>query len=146
MIKDCWYNFIPFLKLFSNSCFLSDFSLPFGKKPLLSVFSKRKEWSSKQRLISIINDFSKIFDFVIPDNIFHYLNKDFFTFKSTPTDPITHFDSVTTLVSFQPPVGTTSFYVSKDFDMFLHALLFRRLNKWLRTICWSINSLDLLPD
>ena len=146
MLKDCWYNFISVLKLFSISAFLSEVFLPFGKKPMLTMFSKRMEWSSEQRQISILNAFSKIFGFVIPNHVSRYLNDDFFTSKSTATDPIIHFVSVTLLVHFQRPAGTSSFDVSKDYGIFLHSLLFRRLNKWLRILCWSINSCDLLLD
>ena len=146
MLKDCWYNFISVLKLFSNSAFLSEVSLPFGKRPILPMLSIRKEWSKEKRQISILNDFSKIFGFVIPDYVSHYFNNDFFVSKLINTNPIKHFDSVTPWVYsyFQRPVDTTSFDVSKDFDISLCLLRFRMLNKWLRTICWFINSFDLL--
>jgi hypothetical protein len=87
--------------------------------------------------ISILNNFSKIFEFIIYDhlyNLFKYrLNPSqhgFRKFNSTATNLVNYLNSIIPSVSSQGQTDSVYFDLTKAFDIVLHNILLRKLSNW----------------
>jgi hypothetical protein len=104
----------------------------------LSLFSEGKTSSVRNfRPIAIFNNFSKVFEIIILDHIYHLfkskLNSSqhgFIKSKSTITNLVTFLDFVTLLVCSQGQVDSIYYDFSNAFDIFPHALLVHKLDNY----------------
>jgi hypothetical protein len=90
---------------------------------------------SNYRPISILNTFSKLFEFVVHDHVSHYLKSKlnpcqhgFTKYKSTITNLVTYLDFITPLVSSRGQVDAIYFDLSSAFDLVPHTLLLQKLS------------------
>jgi hypothetical protein len=100
-------------------------------------FEKKKDESSfvsNYRSISLVNNFSKVLEFVVNCHMSHYftskLNPNqhgFVKMKSTITNLVTYFDFISPFVSFQRQVDSVYFDCSSAFDFVPHSVLFYKL-------------------
>jgi hypothetical protein len=89
------------------------------------------------RPISILNNFSKVFEFVIHYHVLYYLQSKlnccqhgFIKFRSTTSNLVTYLDYITPLVSSQLQVDAIYFDFSSAFDLVSHTLLLRKLSSF----------------
>jgi hypothetical protein len=85
---------------------------------------------SNYRPISLLNNFSKLFEFVIHDRVLHYLKfklsphqHGFSKSKSTNTNLVTYLDFISPLVCSQRQVDAIYFDLRNAFDLVPHSLL-----------------------
>jgi hypothetical protein len=84
--------------------------------------------------ISLLNNFSKVFEFVLHSQMSHYftskLNPNqhgFLKMKSTTTNLVTYLDFISPLVFYQRQVDSIYFDFSSAFEFFLHFILLYKL-------------------
>jgi hypothetical protein len=87
---------------------------------------------SNYRPISLLNNFSKLFEFIIHDDVSHYAkfnpNQHGFTrTKSTVTNLVTYLDFLTPVVRGQRQADAIYFDVSNAFDLVPHNMLLHKL-------------------
>jgi hypothetical protein len=103
------------------------------------------------RPITILNNFSKIFESIIHDQISFYFKfkphpsqHGSIKSKSTATNLVTYLNSITVSVSSQGQTDTIYFDPSQAFDKVSHTLLLHKLNSyglserhitWLKVVC-----------
>jgi hypothetical protein len=87
------------------------------------------------RPISVLNNFSKLFQFIIHDHVLHYItlnpNQHGFTkSKSTVTNLVTFLDFMTPVVRGQRQAGAVYFDLPYAFDLVPHNLLLHKLSSF----------------
>jgi hypothetical protein len=89
---------------------------------------------SNYRPISLLNNFSKVFEFLMHNHMSHYfkhkLNPSqpvFLKYKSTTTDLVTYLDFLLPLVSSQRQLDSIHFDLSSAFDLVSHPILLHKL-------------------
>jgi hypothetical protein len=103
---------------------------------VVPIFKKGNSASvNNYRLISILNNFSKLFEYVIHDHASHYLKlklnpcqHGFTKSKSTTTNLVTYLDFITPLVGSQRQVDTVYFDLTSAFNRVPHSLLLHKLS------------------
>jgi hypothetical protein len=126
-----WSIFLILVLL--RSCFL----LP-GKKLLVPTFKKvNSSLIANYRPNSILNNLSKVFEFVISDHVSYYLQSKlnccqhgFIKSRSTTSSLVTYLDYITPLVSSQRQVDAIYFDFSSAFDLVSHTLLLGKLSSF----------------
>jgi hypothetical protein len=83
--------------------------------------------------MSLLNIFSKLFEFVIHNHVSHYLNFEispyqrcFSKSKSAVTNSVTYVDSVSPLVESQRQADAIYFDLSYAFNFFSHSLILHK--------------------
>jgi hypothetical protein len=131
-IKGFSIIFAPLLKyIFDLSLSQEHFPTQWKKAVIVPILKKGNSFSiSNYRPISLLNNFSKVFEFAIHDHMSHYfkhkLNRSqyvFFKSKFTTTDLVTYLDFISRLVSSQRQVDFIYFGLSSAFDLALHPIL-----------------------
>jgi hypothetical protein len=103
---------------------------------IIPVFKKGKRTSlSNYRAISLVSNFSKLFELVIHDHISHYLKSKisphqhgFTKAKSTSTNLVTYVDFIAPLAGSQRQADAIYFDLSSAFDLVNHSLLLHKLS------------------
>jgi hypothetical protein len=136
VIKGCSELFVPVIK------FMFNLSLSQHKSPTLwkqaavvPVFNKGSCASvSNCRPISILNDFSEVFELIIHDHVSHYFKRKlntcqhgFTKSKSAVTNSVTYLDFVTPLVCSERQVDAVYFDLSSVLGLVTYALLLHKL-------------------
>jgi hypothetical protein len=112
------------------------FSSAVEKKAVIVPILKKGNSSfvSNYKPISLLNNFSKVFGFVIHDHMSHYLKHtlnpsqhDFLKFKSKTTNLITYPDFIFPLVRYQRQVDSVYSNLSSAFDLVSHPILLSKL-------------------
>jgi hypothetical protein len=92
---------------------------------------------SNYRPISILNNFSKIYEFIVYDHLYNFfryrLNPSqhgFRKFNSTATNLVTYFNSIIPSVSSQGQTDSVYFDLTKAFDIVPHDILLRKLSNF----------------
>jgi hypothetical protein len=102
------------------------------------VFRKGKTSSvGNYRPIAILNNFSKVFEFVIHDQVSYFLKSKlnssqhgFIKSKSIVTNLVTFLDFVTPIVCSQGQTDSLYFDFSNGFDILPHPLLLHKLSNY----------------
>jgi hypothetical protein len=108
------------------------------KAAILPIFKKGNiSLIANYRPISILNNFSKVFEFVIYDHVSHYFQSKlnccqhgFIKSRSTTSNLVTYLDYITPLVSSQRHVDAIYFDFSSAFDLVSHTLLLGKLSSF----------------
>jgi hypothetical protein len=139
IIKGCIDIFVPLLKyIFSLSLSQQLFPSSLKQVAIVPIFKK----GSSSLLVNyhptlILNDFLKVFEFVIHDHIshYHYLQAKLNTCehgliksRSTTSNLVIYLDYLTPLVSSQHQVDGIYFDFSSVFDLVSHTLLLGKLS------------------
>jgi hypothetical protein len=89
------------------------------------------------RPISILNNFSKVFEFVMYNHVSYYLQSKlnccqhgFIKCTSTTSNLVNYLDNITPLVSSQHQVDVIYFDFSSAFDLVSHTLLLNKLSSF----------------
>jgi hypothetical protein len=89
---------------------------------------------SNYRPISLLNNFSKVFEFVVHSQMSHYFTSklnpnqhDFVKMKSTTTNLVTYLDFISPLVSSQRQVDSIYYDFSSALEFFPHSVLLHKL-------------------
>jgi hypothetical protein len=131
VIKGCSEVFVPVLKfIFNLSLSQHKFPTQWKQVAAVPVFKKGNRASvSNYRPISILNNFSKVFEYIMHDHVSHYFTHKlnpcqhgFTKSKSTVTNLVTYLDFVTPLVCSHHQVAVY-FDPSSAFDLVPHSLL-----------------------
>jgi hypothetical protein len=137
VIKGCSEIFIPVLKhIFNLSLSQQYFPTERKQAAFVPVFKKGNSASvSNYRPISILNNFSKLFELVIQDHISHYLKftlnpcqHSFTKSKSTVTNLVSYLESISPLVTSQGQTDAIYFDLSSAFDLVPHTPLLQKLS------------------
>ena len=137
IIKGCSDIFVPVLKfIFNLSLCQRSFPTLWKQTAVIPVFKKGNRASvNNYRPISILNTFSKIFEFVIYEQVFHYVKSKFnpsqhgfMKSKSTATNLVAYLDFIAPLVHSQRQVDSIYFDFSNAFDLVSHEMLLRKLS------------------
>jgi hypothetical protein len=135
IIKGCSTIFAPLLKyIFNLSLSQEHFSAQWKKAIIVPIFKKgNTSLVCNYRPISLLNNFSKVFEFAMHDHMSHYFTHKlhpnqhgFLKRKSTTTNLVTYLDFISSLVSSQRQVDSIYFDLSSAFDLVPHPAL---LNK-----------------
>jgi hypothetical protein len=134
IIKGCSTIFAPLFKYTFNLS-LSQEHFPAQWKKAVIVPSLKKgntSFVSNYRPISLLNNFSKVFEFAIHDHMSHYFKHKlhpsqhgFLKYKSTTTTLATYLDFISPLVSSQRQVDSIYFDLSSAFDLVPHPRLLK---------------------
>jgi hypothetical protein len=137
IVNGCSEIFIPFLKFIFNLS-LSERSFPtlWKQAAVIAVLKKANGASVyNYRPISILNAFSKIFEFVIQEHVSYCFKSKlnpsqhgFMKSKSTATNRVCYLDAIVPLVDSQRQADSIYFDFSNAFDRVPHELLLRKLN------------------
>jgi hypothetical protein len=129
IIKGCIDIFVPILKHIFNLS-LSEHCLPilWKQAAIIPVFKNGKRTPvSNYRAISLVSNFSKLFEFVIRDYISHYLKSKispyhhgFTKVKSASTNLVAYVDFIAPLVGSQRQADAIYFDLSNAFDLVPH--------------------------
>jgi hypothetical protein len=126
IIKGCSAIFIPILRhIFNLSLNQQYFSAAWKEAAIVPVFKRDNHAAmSNYRPISILNNFSKLFEFIIHDHILHYAkfnpNQHGFTrTKSTGTNLVTFLDFLTPVVHGQHQADAIYLDLFNAFDLVL---------------------------
>jgi hypothetical protein len=137
IIKGCSAILVPVLKhIFNLSLSQQYFPALWKQAAVVPILKKgNSAFVNNYRPISILNNFSKLFEFVIHDHASHYLKSKFnpcqhgFTkFKSTTTNLVSYLDFITPLVGSQRQVDAIYFDLTSAFDLVPHTLLLHKLS------------------
>jgi hypothetical protein len=132
-IKGCSAIFIPILRhIFNLSLTQQHFPTLWKEAAIVPVFKRGNHAAaSNYRPISILNDFSKLPEFIIHNHVLHYVklnpNQHGFTkSKSTVTNLVTFLDFMTPVVRCQRQADGVYFDLSNAFDLVPHNLLLHK--------------------
>jgi hypothetical protein len=136
IIKGCTDILVPILRHIFNLS-LSEHCFPtlWKQTAIIPVFKKGKSTSvSNYWAISLVSNFSKVFELVIHDHISHYLKSKispyqhgFTKTKSTSTNLVAYVDFIAPLVGSQSQVDAIYFDLSNAFDLVPHTLPLHKL-------------------
>ena len=139
IIKGCSEIFVPVLKfIFNLSLSQNVFPKLWKQAAIVPVFKKGKASSvGNYRPVAILNNFSKIFESIIHDHIYHFFKSTlnphqhgFIKSKSTVTNLVTFLDFTTPIVRSQGQIDSVFFDFTNAFDILPHALLLQKLNNY----------------
>ncbi|PNF19791.1 hypothetical protein B7P43_G14658 [Cryptotermes secundus] len=139
VIKGCSEILVPVLRyIFNLSLSQNSFPKLWKQAIIVPVFKKGKTSSVRNyRPIAILNNFSKVFEFIIHDHIYQFFKSKLSPFqhgfiksKSTTTNLVTFLDFVSPLVCTQGQVDSIYFDFSNAFDTVSHTLLLYKLNNY----------------
>jgi hypothetical protein len=128
--------FPPLLKyIFNLSLSQEHFPAQWKKAVIVPILKKNNtSFVSNYRPISLLNNFSKVFEFAIHGHMSHYFKHKlhpsqhgFLKFKSTTTNLVTYVDFISPLVSFQRQVDSIYLDLSSAFDLVPHPILLQKL-------------------
>jgi hypothetical protein len=137
VVKDCSEIFVPVLKyIFNLSLSRHYFSTLWKQAAVFPVFKKGNTASvSNYRPISILNNFSKLFELIIHDHVSHYLKSKlnpcqhgYTKSKAAITILVTCLDFITPLVGSQGQADAIYFGRSSAFDFVPHILLLQKFS------------------
>jgi hypothetical protein len=137
IIQGCTDIFVPILKHIFNLSVSQQYCPTLWKQAAIApVLIKGKSTSvSNYRPISLPSNFSMIFEFVIHDHVSHHLKskisphqQGFSKTKSTSTNLVTFFDSISPLVGSQRQADSIYFDLNHAFDHVSHCLLLHNLS------------------
>jgi hypothetical protein len=136
IIKGCSDIFIPLLRhIFNLSLSTGKFPSLWKQAAVVPIFKKGNRVN--YRPISILNNFSKIFESIIHDHLsfhskfkLHTNEHGFLNSKSTATNLVTYLNDVTPSVCSQGQFDSVYFDLSQAFDKAPHALLLNKLNQF----------------
>jgi hypothetical protein len=135
VIKGCSEVFIPFLKFICNlSLTQQKYPALWKQAALVPAFQSTCASVINYRSISILNNISKVFEFIVHGHVSRYFKHklnpcqhSFTKSKCTVTNLVTYLDFVTHLVCSQREVGAVYFDFSSALDLVAHALLHHKL-------------------
>jgi hypothetical protein len=137
IIKGCMAIFIPILRhIFNLSLTQQYFPAAWKEAAVVPVFKKGNRASvSNYRPISVLNNFAKLFEFIIHDHVSHFAkfnpNQHGFTrTKSTVTNLVTFLDLLTPVVRGQRQADAVYFDLSNAFDLVPHDMLLCKLSSF----------------
>jgi hypothetical protein len=137
IIKGCAPIFVPIFKHIFNLSLSQQYFPTLWKQAAVVPIPKKGNSASvnSYRPISILNNFSKLFEFLVHDHASHYLKSIFnpcqhgFTkCKSTTTNLVSYLDYITPLVGSQRQVDAIYFDLTSAFDLVPHTLLLHKLS------------------
>jgi hypothetical protein len=137
MIKGYTDIFEPVLKHIFNLSLSQQYFPTLRKQAAIVPFFKKGSGASisAYRPISLLNNFSKLFEFVIHDHVSHYLKvkispyqHGFTKSKSAITNLVTYLDFISPLVGSQTQADAIYFDLSNAFDLVPHSLLLHKLS------------------
>ncbi|PNF20040.1 hypothetical protein B7P43_G05817 [Cryptotermes secundus] len=137
IIKGCTDIFVPILKhIFNLSLSQHNFPSLWKQAAIVPVLKKGKSTSvSNYRPISLLSNFSKIFEFIVHEHVSHYLKSKispyqhgFSKTKSTSTNLVTYIDFISPIVGSQRQADAIYFDLSNAFDLVPHSLLLHKLS------------------
>jgi hypothetical protein len=137
IIKDCSGVFIPVLRHIFNLSLTQEYFPAAWKETAIVPIFKRGNHAvvSNYRPISILNNFSKLFQFIMHDHVSHYgklnLNHNgLIRTKSTGTNLVTFIDLLTHVVRGQRQADSIYFDFSNSFDLVPHNMLLHKLSSF----------------
>lgn len=139
IIKGCAEILIPVLQfIFNLSLSQNVFPKSWKQAVIVPVFKKGQASSVQNyRPIAILNTFSKIFESIIHDHIYHFLKSKlsrsqhgFIKSRSTVTNLVTFLDFTAPLVCSQGQSDSIYFDFTNAFDILPHALLLHKLDNY----------------
>jgi hypothetical protein len=131
----CADIFVPVLNhIFNPSLSQQYFSALWNQSVVVSVLLQNSTSVSNFRPISILNNFSNLFELVIYDHISHYpkfkispYQHGFSKSTSAITNLISYADFISPLFSFQRQDDAIHFDLSNTFDLVPHSVLLHKL-------------------
>jgi hypothetical protein len=133
-IKGCSAIFIPILRHIFNLSLIQQYFPAVWKEAAVVAVFKRGNYAtmSNYRPISILNNLSKLFEFIIHDHVSHHAklnpNQHGFTrTKSTITNLVTFLDFLAPVVHGQGQADAIYFDFSNAFDLVPHNMLLHKL-------------------
>jgi hypothetical protein len=130
---------VPVLKLIFNlSLSKQQFPSLWKQADIIPVFKKRSSTSDiNYRPASILNNFSKVSEFIIYEHVFYYFKSKlnicqhgFTKSKTTVTNLVTYLDLVNYLVCYRSQVDAIYFNLSSASGLVPHALLLHKLTDY----------------
>ena len=139
IIRSCSTILLPILKyIFNPSVSPKHFPTQWKQSVIVSVYKKDNNASVKNcRSVSLLNNFSKFFEFVLRDCLFYYFKNKlypfehgFFQSRSTSTNLASYLDYITRLVCAQHQVDAVYFDLRGTFGHVPHSLLLHKLSAY----------------
>ena len=138
IIKGCSEIFVPILRfIFNLSLSQNTFPKLWKQAVIIPVFKKRKSSVQNYRPMAILNNFSKIFESITHDHIYHVLKSKlnrfphgFIKSRSTVTNLVTFLEFTDPLVCSQGQSDSIYFDFTNAFDILPPALLLRKLDNY----------------
>jgi hypothetical protein len=137
IIKGCADIFVPILRhIFNLSLTQRYFPTVWKEAAIVPIFKRGSHAAvSNYRPISILNNFSKLFESIIHDHVLHFVklnpNQHGFTrTKSTVTNLVTFLDFLTPVVRGQRQADAVYFDLSNAFDLVPHNMLLHKLSSF----------------
>ena len=139
IIKGCTDIFVPLLKyIFNLSLSQQLFPSSWKKAAIVPIYKKGNSTIiANYRPISILNNFSKVFEIIICNHVSYYLQSKlnscqhgFIKSRSTTSNLVNYLDYITPLVSSQRQVDAIYFDFSSAFDLVSHNLLLNKLSSF----------------
>jgi hypothetical protein len=137
VIKGCSAVFIPILRhIFNLSLTQQHFPTVWKEAAIVPVFKRGNHApASNYRPISILNNFSKLLEFIIHDHVLHYVKlnpnqHDFTKSKSTVTNLVTFLDFMTLVFRSQRQADAVYFNLSNAFVLVPHNLVLHKLSSF----------------
>jgi hypothetical protein len=136
IIKGCFKIFSPLLKYIFNLSLSQDhFPVQWEKAVIVPILKKgNSSFVRNYRPISLLNNFSEVFEFAIHDHMSHYFKHKLhpsqhgvLKYKYTATNLVTYPYFIFPLVSSQRHVDSIYFDLSSAFDLVPHPILLNKL-------------------
>jgi hypothetical protein len=136
IIKGSSTIFAPLIKyIFNLSLSQEHFPAQWKKAIIVPILKKgNTSFVGNYRPISLLNNFSNVFEFAIHDHMSHYFTHKLhpsqhvvLKHKSTTTNLVTYLDFISPLVSSQRQVDSIYFNLSSAFDLVPHPILLNKL-------------------
>jgi hypothetical protein len=130
---------MPVLKFFFNlSVAQKHFPNQRKQSVIVLVYKQGNKASVKNyRPVSLLNNFSKVFELIIHGHLFHYFKNKlnpsqhgFYQSKSMCMNLVSYLDFITPLVCAQCQVDAVYFSLTRSFDHVSHSLLLHKLSAY----------------